>query len=115
MPLTSIAVQAIAKNAGAELVDVNADQANGNKFLNDGRTRLVITNGDGSPRTATVTSVADPFGRTGDVAVIVTNGKSAVIGPFDPLLFNQADGTITLNWSAGTTTAVKVRAIQTVG
>jgi hypothetical protein len=116
MPRTAIAIQAIARNNGAQLVSAGADQANGNIFPNDGKTVLVVKNGDASPRTCTIVSVACSHGRTQDLAVVVANGEEAVIGPFDAEAFNQKSGAdigqVYVNWSAGTAATVKVTARQ---
>src|SRR3954471_18918783 len=92
MAQTALAVQEIPKNSGAVLASAGADQANGNKFPNDGKTVLEVLNGDGVSRTVTVTSVACSHGRTGDVAVPIAAGAQAVIGPFDGEAFNQKSG-----------------------
>jgi len=119
MPRTNITLQEVGKNKGAELTDVNADQANGMMFDNDGRTELIIHNGDGSTRTVTGVSVACSHGRTLDVAVPVATLKRGILGPLDPDIFNQKSGTdigkVYVDFSAGTTTAVKVHARRVTG
>lgn len=109
MPRTSLAVQTIVRNSGAQCAEPGADQANGNVFINDGKTRLIIRNGDASPRTATVRSVLCSHGRSGDITCgPIAAGTSAECGPFDIPLYNQSDGiSVNVDWSAGTTSACK--------
>lgn len=96
----------------ADVVMSNADQANGNSFVNDGKTELLIYNGDGATRTVTVAGVADENGRTQDLAVAIATLKYARIGPFRPRGYNQSTGVVNLAWSAGTTSAVKCAAVS---
>lgn len=112
MPRTALVVQAIQKNNGAQLVNAGADQANGNSFVNDGATTLVIQNGDASPRTLTVHSVSCSHGRTGDLSIVIAASAQCKVQSLEKGLFNQADGTVQLDWSAGTTSAVKITAVQ---
>lgn len=119
MPRTVIAIQEVAKNKGAELTDVSADQANGMMFDNDGRTVLIVQNGDGVTRTVTAVSVACSHGRTLDVAQAIVTLKRGILGPFDMDQFNQKSGAdqgkVYVDFSAGTTSAVKVHARRTTG
>jgi hypothetical protein len=110
MPRTAIALQTITRNAGAVLTEVTPDAVNGNNFVNDGKTELVVHNGDAAPHTCTVRSVACSHGRTGDIVTVVAAGKRAVIGPLDQNAFNQPDGTVNVDWDAST--SVKVQAVQ---
>lgn len=108
MPRTALAIQNSKANDGtASLTQNNADQANGNSFLNDGNTVLVVKNGDASTRTITVNGVGCSHGRTANVAKAVVAGDLAILGPFDKDQFNQTDGTVQIDWSASTPTTVK--------
>lgn len=113
---TALAVQDVAQNGGAQLVDTTPDQPNGNLFENNGRVRLVIVNGDSGSHSVTITSVTDPYGRTGDLTVAVGAGKTAVLGPFDPLLWNQKSGAdqgkVYVDWTAST--SMKVTAVRSI-
>lgn len=67
--------------------------ANGVDFDNVGGNILILIVNDGAaPQTATFKAVADPYGRTQDMDVLVANGKKAVAGPFTPPIWNQSDG-----------------------
>jgi hypothetical protein len=116
MARTTLAVQSRTVTQDCKtLADVtmnNSDQANGNEFTNDGKTELHVLNGDGSARTLTVSGVADENGRTQDLAIAISAGKTARIGPFRPRGYNQTDGKVYLSWSVGTTTAVKIGVVS---
>lgn len=63
-------------------------------FVNYGNTLLIVENLDSTTRTITVPSVADPYGRTGDLSLVVPAAVAgvpgnAVAGPFPPPLWNQ--------------------------
>jgi hypothetical protein len=106
MPRTAIAIQSVAGNNGAQLNEVTPDAVNGNMFDNDGRTRLVVHNGDAASKTVTVRAIACSHGRSVDVSQVVAAGARAVLGPFDPSLFNQPgptdQGKVYVDWSAST-------------
>lgn len=71
--------------------------SNGNMFLCGGKDLVVAHNTGGSPYTITITSVADPFGRTGDVAAYTLGaGEYAIFGPFETTGWRQTDGYIYL-------------------
>ena len=68
--------------------------AGGDDFLfpNDGRTVLAMDAVTGD--TFTFTAVADKYGRTETLACIVAAGDVAIIGPFLPELWNDANGRV---------------------
>lgn len=78
---------------GVLLADVAAD-AQGHKFLNDGRTKLVVKNGSGGSINVTVQS----DGRTidgitlGSKVVAVGAGERKAIGPFPRETYNKKSG-----------------------
>jgi len=109
MPRTAIAVQAVQKNKAGQLTSVTPDAVNQMNFVNDGETELVVHNGDGSAKTVTIVSVPCEHGRTGDIVQNVAAGERAILGPFDKLLFNQADGTVNVDFSASTNVKVSAR------
>lgn len=109
MARTALAIQSIPANSGAQLTSATPDAGNGNYFPNDGQTVLVVYNGDASSKTVTVVSVPCSHGRSGDVAVTVAAGAQAELGPFQTDTFNQADGTVQVNWSASTSVKVTAR------
>ena len=89
--------------------------AGGVTFVNDGRIMLYVKNGDASPITVTITT---PYALRGGIAVddpetTVPATDEEIIGPFDPTLFNAADGTgVEVNYSAVTTVTVAVIRLQ---
>lgn len=44
----------------------------------------------------------------GDLSVVVTNGTTRYIGPFTTDRFSQSDGTLWIDWSAGTSMTITV-------
>ena len=81
------------------------------EFANDGRTFLDVNNGSGSSVTVTFTTP----GTVGGIAIenpanAVAAGARKRFGPFDPSVFNAADGNVDVAFSATTTiTAEPVR------
>lgn len=74
-----------------------ADTVNLNEFVAGDNDLLVIHNTGGVTYTVTVTSVADPFGRSGDLSAInITAGAYAVFGPMKLTGWKQTDGKIYL-------------------
>lgn len=99
IPVTNTAIHTPggAGSAGVILAPTLPDVGNGAKFDNAlGRVLLLIINGLGGSTSVGVTvvilSVADAFGRTGDLEINVAPGEVAVCGPFPPALFNQPSG-----------------------
>jgi len=110
MARTSLAVQFCASTGLLPLY--SAANALGHSVANNGETFLHVKNGAAEAITVTLVSVPDPWGRTGDIVVTVGATSEKMIGPISPLLFNQADGTVHVDFSAVTTvtlTAVKLR------
>jgi hypothetical protein len=107
MARTAIPIATYARPVGTvELIAaaVSFDQVNGMKFPNDGRTILIVgldTGGDSSTNQITAESRPDPFGRIGDLVKIFSVESFNLIGPFDPVLWNQADGNVYLDSDHG--------------
>ena len=78
---------------------VDADSANDHEFINDGRTFLLVSNSAVGASTSTIVSVADMFGRLGNITLTIPAQVSAsrnsitVAGPFRVDNWNQAAGT----------------------
>ena len=86
--------------------------ANGNKFLNDGKTFLLVINGDADPTTVTFDTPGSIDGQAfGDLAVTVAatgDGDGLdkqLIGPFTGI-FNQSDGYVWVTCSAVTNVTI---------
>lgn len=70
-----------------------ADVANKNQTVATNNLLLLAYNSGGSPYTVTVSSVADPFNRSGDIATYSLGaGEYAVFGPFQNVGWKQSDG-----------------------
>lgn len=84
----------LALPATSAVVTYTAANAAGDMFANNGKMKFRIKNGGGSSITATVVSVADPYGRTGDLVISVAAGAEVEVGTLDPALWNQRTGDI---------------------
>ena len=80
--------------------------AGGDDFLfpNDGRTVLVVVAGAAAGDTYTFTAVDDKYGRSETLAPVVAAGKTAIIGPFLPELWNDSSGRVTFVPTSGEAT-----------
>ena len=95
MARTAIPIQEIPRNGGVldDIAWTAGDATNDHEFANTGNELLLMKNTHSSEQTATVVSVADEYGRTGDgtLAPDATTGIS-IAGPFKPPLWNSAAG-----------------------
>lgn len=79
----------------ADLAFTAADATNKEQFTASGNDLLVAYNSGASPRTITITSVADEKGRTGDITTYsLAAGEFAVFGPLKKAGWMQSDGKI---------------------
>jgi len=94
-------IMTVVQGTKAGILDVagNANVLHGNAagtdyfyFANDGRTVLIVDGVTGD--TFTFTAVADKYSRTETLAPVVATGKLAIIGPFLPELWNDANGRV---------------------
>lgn len=77
----------------ADLTMTGADVANMNDVVASGKDLIIAHNTGASPYTVTITSIADPFGRTGDITTYSMDaGEYAIFGPFGSDGWLQADG-----------------------
>lgn len=107
MPRTNIPIQIKPANGG-EIDDVTftaADQANGMEFVSDGRTTLIVKNGDASPHTATIASIKCSHGRLGDATIVVPATSQGEGGPYPSDLFDQS-GKVNVDFDADTSVTV---------
>ncbi len=101
----TIAVTATVRD-GVLLTDDPPSAGNNAEFANSaGRTLLIYVNGlgaaSGQATDITIQQVADPYGRIQNAgAFTVPVDRVAVLGPFPPLLYNQADGTVQVDYDA---------------
>lgn len=116
MARTNIPLQALPAIGGAAITWTAADQANGMYFVNDGDSILMVRNTDASPHATTVSSVADVYGRTGDlvatpVAISGSNDGIAMFSRLPAHLFNQP-GTNNCNVDFASATGMSVAVVQ---
>lgn len=84
----------------ADLAMAAADASSLNQFVASGNDLVFAHNTGGSDYTVTFTSVADPFGRTGDITTYsIGAGEYAVFGPFKLPGWMQTDGKVYLQAS----------------
>lgn len=105
MARTAITIQTLPTTGAGDtdLAFTAADATNDMSFANDGKTLFFVKNASASPVTATVVSVADEYGRTGDLAFVVAAGKTGVCGPFRPQgIWNQSTGLVHVDFAADT-------------
>jgi hypothetical protein len=91
MARTALAVQTAGPH-GAVLDDITftaADATNDHEFVNSGREVLLMKNDDASPHTATVVSVTDERGRTGDETITCGASDICIVPFLDPSVWNQ--------------------------
>lgn len=91
----------VTESVKAGILDMaaHANKLNGNAagtdwfyIPNDGKVVLYVDGITGD--TFTFTAVADKFGRVETLAPVVAAGKNAVIGPFNPDIWNQSNGAV---------------------
>ena len=79
--------------------------ANNAEMANDGRTLFLFINGMGASSAqataVTIQQVNDPYGRIqNDAAFVAAVNVLSVYGPFPPLLYNQSDGNVQIDYDA---------------
>lgn len=79
--------------AGVAVTMTAADTTNHEQIALTGREVLLIQNTGASSHTYTITSVADPYGRTGDISTqTIAAGAIHVLGPFGLQGWQQTNG-----------------------
>lgn len=87
-------------HAGVALTMTAADVGNLNQFTASGNDLVIAHNTGLSTRTITITSVADAYGRTKDIATEnITAGEYKIYGPFPVAGWQQTDGKVYLQAS----------------
>jgi hypothetical protein len=82
-----------------------ADTVNNNSFVwSRNRSLLVFNTSAATGYTFTVTSLSDPYGRTGDITALAIAAQAIyTVGPFAPEAWRQTDGTV---WVSGSNASV---------
>lgn len=102
MARTALAVTPAART-GTPLAFTASDQVNGNSFINDGQTVLIVRNTSGAPVNITLRTIftADGDLKIPDRVVSIPNGIVAMLlGAFVPSFYNQADGSVSVDCAA---------------
>lgn len=105
MPRTAIPIQTIPRNSKLEDISfTDADSVNDHEFDNSsGDVILLVDNTSGGALVATVVSIADPFGRTGDLTVTTAATSKSIVGPLQSILFNQSGALVNVDTAAAAT------------
>lgn len=86
---------------GVALTMVAADAVNKNQFAASGNDLVIAHNAGASPATVTIKSVADPFGRVGDInAESIAAGAIRIYNLRGLVGWQQSDGNIYLEASS---------------
>ena len=99
--------------AGTAQSLADADQTNGDKFQNDGRTFLILNNLTGAT-TATITVLTgSTYGgfAVGNQAITLNPAATKIVGPFNKAIFDQTStdaGYVYLDYSAATSVTLMV-------
>lgn len=104
MARTLVTVTAVNRTGSDITILANAATASdGDNFPNNGKTFLIVTNGAGAPITVTVQTPRTVDGlAVAEYTNTVTNATTEIFGPFPVDTFNQADGTVYVDWSSAT-------------
>lgn len=107
MARTTLTVQQVTL-AGLAPTYAAATVTDGDAFANDGNVLVHVKNTNAATRTLTIQTPAKVAGvDVAEVTVTIpANTGDVMIGPFDPSIFNQADGKVYLDWSAVTNVTV---------
>ena len=105
--------------AGAVLTLASAASGDGDKWENNGRQQILIKNDNGGSVTLTITTqvtefVSPQYGDStkSNMTLAIATDKIALIGPFPPQAYNDADGYCTITYSATANVEVGIFEIQ---
>lgn len=92
------------------LTETACDNVNGNSFPHTGREILLVHNTNASSGTFSVTSVADQYGRTGDISAYSVAASAIAVIDLDTITgWRQSNGNVLLACSANTMKFVVLR------
>ncbi len=108
-----LAAAAVVSRAGIDVTGVAAS-AGGDSFVNDGKTHVHINNGGAAPVTVTfaIQSTVDGIAVGSGKQVVVPAGKTLIVGPFPPGIYNDNSNRVQMTYSAVTSVLVAVLAQQ---
>jgi hypothetical protein len=100
-PVTPLGSYGTYSAGAADFVPAAANVSDKNQFTASGNDLVFAHNTNGGAQTVTVTSVADPYGRTGDISTYsIGAGEFAILGPFKTTGWQQTDGKVYLEASS---------------
>lgn len=92
---TPVAVTGGYPSTGQAFAFLAADTVNFDEFVMTGKEILIAQNTGASPHTISIDSVADAYGRLGDIAAdSIAAGAFEMYGPFPTSGWKQSDGTL---------------------
>lgn len=83
-------------SSGTKVTMTAADTSNYDQFLSTGKELVIAHNTDSGAHTVTITSVADEYGRTGNISQSVAANSIYTFGPFKEHGWEQTGGYIYL-------------------
>ena len=85
----------------ADMALTGAASSTGYQYTSTGRELIFVYNSDTTVHTVTIHSVADPYGRSGDItSYSLSSGDHAVFGPFPLTGWKQSDGNVYIDSSS---------------
>jgi len=104
---TPVSVETIILTGLTPTMNTASSDAEGNTFVNDGRTFVYITNGYTATLTATFITPLTVGGlAVDDLAIEVAAAANEAVGPFLPETFNDTSGDCQITWATGGAGAV---------
>jgi len=109
MPAVPITVNTLTNwgGVGSDLTTTAGDATNDHTLENNGRTLLLVYNGDVGAHTITITGVASPtnYGSAPTISSSIGAGEIWLFGPFNPAAYNNSSGVVAI----GLTTATSIQ------
>ena len=97
---TPVSVESIILTGLTPTMNTASSDAEGNTFVNNGRTFVYVTNGYTATLTATfVTPITVNGLAVDDLTVTVAAAANAAVGPFQPETFNTTTGKCQITWA----------------
>jgi len=109
--MATLPVQTLTKNGAADIVwTASGASPFENEFANDGKTLILVWNAGTGAHTCTATVVQDSGGLVTESGAAYSIGQDeiAVLGPFDPAIFNDSSGNVELTMDADDSITIAV-------
>ena len=106
---TEIVVQDIKAYEGKVPTFGAVDQVNGNQFINDGRTIILVKAGVAGAGDVTVQGIQDSNRRNGNTVLTLANDDDGYIGAFPLELYGQSGGKVFIDFDVADVTIAIIR------